>query len=82
MIAKLKAWWNSLPESVRVWLHGLYVAAEGGAIGFLAQWAADPVPLCFNRQCLRHFIGAFLGAIVASVRNWLKTSPIQPPKPV
>lgn len=73
----VKAWWNSLTPATQNFLHGLYVAAEGGAIGFLTQFLADPAPLCFTKDCLRHFIGAFLGAVIASIRNWLKTSPLQ-----
>lgn len=71
-MGKIKAFYASLPT----WVQGIIVAAEGGFIGFLVQWASDPEPLCFSRSCLRHFIGAAAGATVISVRNWLKQSPL------
>ena len=72
MKQKLLHLYHALP----IWAKGLLVAAEGGAIGFLVQWASNPQPLCFTRQCVRQFGGAFLGAVIAAVRNWLKQSPL------
>ena len=75
MKQKFMAFYNSLPT----WVQGLIVAAEGGAIGFLAQWALNPGPLCFKRACLKQFGGALLGAVVSAIRNWLRQSPLMRP---
>lgn len=71
-MGKIGTFFASLPT----WLQGLLVAAEGGLVGFLLQWVSDPDPICFQRACLRHFGGAAAGAIVVSIRNWVKQSPI------
>jgi hypothetical protein len=71
-MGKIGTFYASLPK----WVQGLLVAVEGGVVGFLAQWASDPEPLCFSRLCLRHFVGAIAGVVVMSIRNWLKQSPL------
>ncbi len=71
-MGRIGTFYASLPS----WVQGILVAVEGGLIGFVLQWASDPDPVCFSRVCLRHFGGAAAGAIVVSVRNWLKQSPL------
>jgi len=71
-MGRIGTFYASLPS----WVQGILVAVEGGLIGFILQWASDPDPICFSRACLRHFAGAAAGAVVVSVRNWLKQSPL------
>lgn len=71
-MGKIGTFYASLPKFVQ----GLLVAAEGGLVGFVMQWISDPDPICFQRACLRHFGGAAAGAVIVSVRNWLKQSPL------
>lgn len=71
-MGRIGTFYASLPS----WVQGILVAVEGGLIGFVLQWASDPDPMCFSRTCLRHFAGAAAGAVVVSVRNWLKQSPL------
>lgn len=71
-MGKIGTFFASLPT----WLQGAIAAVEGGLIGFVLQWASDPDPICFQRACLRHFGGAVAGAVVVSIRNWLKQSPL------
>lgn len=71
-MGKIGTFYAALPA----WVQGLLVAVEGGLIGFVLQLASDPDPVCFSRTCLRHFGGAIVGAIVVSIRNWVKQSPI------
>lgn len=71
-MGKIGTFFAALPT----WVQGLLAAVEGGLIGFALQWVSDPDPICFSRVCLRHFGGAIVGAIVVSLRNWLKQSPL------
>ena len=72
LVASITAWYKTLPR----WAQGAITAAEGGAAGFLGQWALSEQPLCFSRGCLRQFGAALVMAMVIAVRNWLKQSPI------
>jgi hypothetical protein len=75
LIASISAWYKSLPK----WAQGVITAAEGGAAGFLGQWAISQQPLCLSRGCLRQFGAAFAMAVIVAVRNWLKQSSIVAP---
>lgn len=70
---QLKQWYAGLPT----WAKGAIVAAEGGAAGFLVQWAVSPQPLCLSTQCLKQFGGALVVAVGIAVRNWLRESPLK-----
>jgi hypothetical protein len=72
LIAAIKKWYGELPK----WAQGLVTAAEAGAGGFVIQWLMTAQTPCFNKQCLQQFAGALLAAVIMSVRNWLKQSPL------
>lgn len=72
LTAKFSAWYKGLPR----WGQGLITAAEGGAIGFVGQWAISQQPLCLNASCLKQFGAALITAMIVAVRNWIKQSPI------
>jgi hypothetical protein len=72
LIAAIAAWYKGLPK----WAQGAITAAEGGAAGFLGQWAISQEPLCLNRACLKQFGAALVMSMVIAVRNWIKQSPI------
>jgi hypothetical protein len=72
LIAQVSAWYKSLPK----WAQGAITAAEGGAAGFVGQWAISQQPLCLKASCLKQFGAALVTAMVVAVRNWLKQSPL------
>lgn len=76
MVSKIKAWYGSLPT----WAQGAVTAAEGGALGFLAEFARSWVngtPLCFSGPCLKGFAIGLATAAAIALRNWFKQSPIK-----
>ncbi|HEY2361221.1 MAG TPA: hypothetical protein VGK36_08905 [Candidatus Angelobacter sp.] len=72
LVTQVSTWYKTLPK----WAQGAITAAEGGAAGFLAQWAISQQPLCLSRGCLKQFGAALIASMVIAVRNWLKQSPI------
>ena len=71
---KLKAFWASVPQSVKTGL----VIFEGGASGALFQLFADPgAKVCFTKACLQHYIGAVLVGGWLAVRYYYTRSPKQ-----
>ena len=64
-----------LSPTVKKWLRGLLSAAEGGAIGAIANVVIDPQT--FTKVGLKHLgVMAGIGAAIA-IRNYLKDAPRQ-----